>query len=433
MDAYNGKMPRLFVLVLVGLLAITRVTPASACVNATMSENEAIAKLKDAERALDIGDVTTARQLANETRVSHHPGMGFGYNEESARLFDRAMRIAALSHVRDPDATPEELDSAWSNLKMTVEAHDGLGRGKDPALEADYGEALERAGKNDDAYDVLAPLADRNLVGSAYALGALARAAEQRGDFARAETARQRCETIAVAPSVCGRAALGPSAATPGGVNPARYPRPPFLWKKLHGTPAGYVAPAFVLLGALALGRVLRRRRREPWASLDAAARSLAASSVRAKVLPAVVLAGGALLFVVAAHEVLGVLVALSLAAFALDSRRRAFFAAVRRGDARARAFTLQSAEDADAHLPSIASLFGPRRPETLERTEDPAYRDAARTPLVRLTRRSQRSVLAFSLAALAMLVFAGCGAATLVTARSRSSVERAPIPLSLD
>lgn len=202
---------------------------ARACVNATMREDVAIAKLRRAEEALEAGDVWTARELSAEVEDAELEAS----RPDLAGLSRRAERVHALSFVRDPRATNEELARAATQLEARRGADD------DPARSADYGEALERAGRSDEAYAVLAPLADADLIGSAYAYAALARAANKRDDGARAATASSRCETMAVRPGVCR----------------GEFARPPLARRSLlwYATPGA--------LFALALGLYLLQRR----------------------------------------------------------------------------------------------------------------------------------------------------------------------------
>lgn len=372
------------------LVALSR--PARACINATMAASEAIAKLKEAQRALDEGDVLGARELARDVRVATL-SLAYGPSYE-ARLFERALRIEALSRIRDRDATPDQIESAVGLLQAHVESLTSTSSsGADnvtPALSADLGEALERAARDGEALDVLVPLADRDLIGSAHAYAALSRAASRRGDGARSTLARARCEAMATSPRVC----------------QGEYPRQPLL----RGSPLGYALPGLVFAAA-ALLRLLRQRRRPLEATW---------CTYRAPVFAAAIVLFGIAAVAMSRTVWLAASFALlaSIVTFALQ--RGAFLSAVRRGAIADH--HLRPAEAGDGTLPVLALWLGPRVPQTLERLTDPSYRQSPRVPLLRIVRRPPRAVWIAGAIAVG-LAFAGCGSLVLWTARSPSMV----------
>lgn len=369
--------------------------PAHACVNATLSEDEIIADLREAEQALDEGDVETARRLAREARertTTHAVA-------PPIHLFERALRIEALASVRDPLADSAELEQAAFLLETHVSTHPS----PSPAVVADLGEALERVRRDDDALERLVPLADGDLIGSAYAYAALSRAAERRGDDVRATMARERCETMAFSARVCR----------------GEYPRPPLL----KGKPHGYAFSGLVFAAA-ALTQMRRRRQGValPWMSF------------RAPLVVAGIGVVAILAFATARHPTLAIMLT-SLGLLVLSpAQRRSFLSHVRRGNVPP--FKLRAAEPADEALPLVRLIGGPKETETIEFTTESSYRESARRPLLRVGRRPIRLLkvgltLAFALL-LAMVLF---GFLWLMPGESPSPVPaiviQAPIPSS--
>jgi uncharacterized membrane protein len=329
-----------------------------ACGGAVMRDiDEGSAKLHEAEEALESGDVRHARRLAREVRQG---GASF--------LLDaRASRILALSFARDPWASKADLQWMSETLETMRQAEDQ----KSPSLDADWGEVAARIpAEEDKAFALLSSLADRDLMGSAYAFAALARLAEVRGDAALAASSRARCTTIAADPAVCG-------------------PRLRALpWPRLYGSPAGYGVPA-ILFAAFAAVRALRARRAArrgpdaaPWLGYGA----------RVQVIAFVAVAVYA--FVEARSPyVASLAVAFALLA-SLPLERRLFLRAVRKGRVAGFAMERMDEQDAEPALPRVKLFFGPKQPETLVRVTEPRpepdYRTAARSrvPLLRAQRR---------------------------------------------
>ena len=348
---------------------------AFACINETMSETEAVKKLKAAEAALDQGDVLTARELAADV----HRIYDIVAPTSPDPLVVRAARIEALAYVRDRNATSDELSRAVGYLRDWVEQKDRLPGTVPttltpaPDLLADYGEALERAGEASAAYDVLGPLAEKDLIGSAYAYAAFARAAKGRNDAANAELARKRCETMAVNLAACR----------------GEYPRQPFL----RGDP-----PDFAMLAAPFLGLGLfRLRRKRLW------------SAHHAPVFAAAITLFGAGAFLVANLR-FGYL-ALALAAWVLlftgVVQRAAWVRAVRRGEVSG--LSIRVAEPDDAAPATLWFLDGPARPEVLEATTPESYRQSAKPPILFRLEQNKVSFGALVVVGLVIALFAGC------------------------
>lgn len=353
---------------------------AVACINATMAEDVTIKKLREAEAALDAGDVETARALAGEVEVYHdRPGQ---LGEASGGFAERATRLRALSFVRDPSANQGELDNAVDSLRAHHEYIMSHGdRRPIPPFMADYGEALERDGKDDEAYKLLVPLADRDILGSAYAYAALGRIAERKGDAMHTTMARDRCRVMAVRQSVCR----------------GEYPPRPVL----RGRASDFVYPGLVVL-AVAIARLARKR---PW------------STHRARELFGAITVGGWGLFLLA-NARLGGFAAFVAVVFALVLallQRRLFFRAA--ADGNVEGLRLRPLEPGDERAPLVRLFFGPIETQTLEPTLDASYRESARRPLLRVGRRMVLGK-AVIMAAVLILILAGVLVGTLTFTR---------------
>jgi hypothetical protein len=350
-------------------------SPARACGNATLEDDEAYTKMREAERALAEGDVLGAREgAAAAVRLDE-------------RLTPRGVWLWSMSFVRDRDATAGEIANAVRRM-AEVRSPD-----EDPRFDAGYGEALARAGRDDEAFALLDPLARRDLLGDPYAFGALSRVSRARGDEARATWALQRCQVIATRAQACELV----------------YPPRPLL----RGSPI-----AFGGLGAVVLAFVGARRRRRtrspaPWVGHADRARA------------ALTLSAGVMLALSVVSPVVGV--ALVAASLVVGSwlERRLFLRAARRGAVAGH--VVRSAEAGDASLAELRLFCGPAPGETLERVVDPSYREAARDPILRVGRRSSAPLVAMLFAAVVLAL----GASTLLVL-ARSSAAPEPIPLSL-
>ncbi|MBX3193220.1 MAG: hypothetical protein KF819_39920 [Labilithrix sp.] len=353
---------------------------AGACANEVMLDLDArIAKLRDAQRALDDDDVETARELATEA-ARHAEGA-----EGAVDIRGRAERIVALSRVRDASSTASEQEEAADTL-ASLRQRRAI---DDPSLTADYAEAAARVpSREDEAFALLAGLARRDLLGSAYAHGALFRLARERGDDSLAKIARERCEAMYGASSACRGA----------------HARAPLV----RGRPIGYALPAGIFLAAL-LFRLVRARRARPW------------FGHAARLQTAAIAGAGLYAFARATSPWWSAFVVSTIVALTFVVERRGFFALVRRG--KIPGLALRPAGPEDEHLPPVALWLGPSAPETLERVveaPEPSYRDAAvpsPAPLLRLV--SRRAPRALVVAAVLTLALALLALLSLVTLRA--------------
>lgn len=368
------------------LVSIFDTRPAHACGNAVLSDVDSVKALKEAEAALDEGDVDLARELASGVRRR--------ITDDDRFVYDRALRVEALSWIRDPRAGDAQI----------VEAMDLLGRRvremtMDPAppLAADYGEALERAHHDEAALLRLTPLAERDLIGSAYAYAALSRAAGRKGDIALSTSALTHCRAIAANPRMC----------------TGEYPSPPLL----HGRPLGYVTPGALFLLA-ALLRLRPWRRRVP----GAAAKLDLALAYQPFFFTGLVGVAGIFAFGLAnarSSWSAAIVAIIAVVLLPLWQRRAFLVAAMKDRIPGLHARALEPAVDGAA--PLLRIFFGPPEPITLERTIDPSYRESARAPIARVGRRSVKP-LWIALALIVGVCFAGCGSLVLLTARSTKS-----------
>lgn len=374
--------------VLVAVLVMVLGEPsARACSNVVaMSRDERIAKVKEAEAALDEGDVLRARELAREATRDHAFDIGPA-TPGSDPVVEHAERVAALSFVRDPDATDDERARSGAVLDRQRKTR-AL---PDPALDADAAEALSRVdvpGSHTEAYAILEPLAKKDLLGSPNALGALVRLAKERHDEATANSAQARCEGM-----------VGSSAICRGG-----YPHAPLV----RGTTRSYLGPAILTLLALAL-RLLRSRK-VARRGKDARGRPLAAPWIgHAAVLQTLAIAAAGLyVFARPASPVWTTMVLGSALYLGLVAERRGFFEAVRLG--KVAGLVVRAAGRDDAHLPLVTLYFGPKHEQALEQEPgendaQPGYREAARKPILRIGRRRLPLGVSFTVAVLIAVV----------------------------
>lgn len=376
---------------------------AHACGNAVLLEYDTrVKKLREAQAALDEGDVDTARDLAREAGEEDDDGpVAHGSGDERTMLGQRATRILALADVRDDrasEAARRDAADALASLRIA--------RGDDPVLAAAHGEALSRVpGREAEALAILAPLLDKDLLGSPFAYGALHRVARERGDARTAALALSRCQAMSGEARACR----------------GDYPTRPLL----RGKAIAYEAPAVVIALALAL-RLLRRR------GLPGRGRSRVVAPWEGhadKLHAAAILAAGLHVF---ARPTAPVSTTLALAAVLLLGpvlERRLFFSAVRAG--KIAGYTLRPTVPDDAHLPPLSSFFvaslsgtGARTSETLERVPEgevpgPGYRDASRVPLLRVVPRpghgSRARPVIVAAAVVATVLLATLAAAAMV------------------
>lgn len=360
---------------LVGLLPLHR---AQACENATVGEFPAVKQLHRAEEALEIGDVALARSLATEL-ASGKVYLPFSMRSD---LESRSHRIIAMSWIRDPNATPSEIERATESLRLGLMAREK----PDAVRQAELGEAYARAGQDEAAYQMLRDLDEKDLIGSPYAYAALARVAEKRGEHVRAQTALKRCAEIAGASPICRGA----------------YLKPPLLRGKLHG---------FVLPGVLAVIALVRRRRakhaKHPW------------STFGDNVFAAIVVATAAFVFAFAEEPWVTTLVTFLSLVFIAIAQRVAFVASVKRGGVAG--WIMRDANAEDERLPVVRSFFHVGH-HVIEREPDAAYRDPARVAVMRV---SPRSAAARTLVVAAVVGIALLGACTTLTfSETRSAAQ---------
>jgi hypothetical protein len=359
-------------------------TSAEACENAVqLSASARIRTMQEAEAALDEGELERASELANEV-VGRYGKAEPGWDTPEDRLTQRALRVLALTYVRDPrghESVGQDVPAALVERRHAI---------PNPSSEADYAEALSRVpGGHEEAYAILEPLARKDLIGSPHALGALHRVATERGDVATARAAKARCEGMIGSGSVCR----------------GDYPRPPLV----GGTTRSYLPHALLALAALGY-RLLRSRRLARGGVLSDGRSSRAPWVGHAAPLQAAALLGGAVYVVARATSPIWtatVFAMVILLSFAVE--RRAFFAAVRRG--RVAGLVLRPSVPGDAHLPSLRLYRAPSGAHTLEHEHaggaQPGYREAARVPLLRVERRRGplKLTLALAVAVVVLLV----------------------------
>lgn len=375
-----GRSIVALVVLILGFVALGIPRDARACGNAIMAEDRQVAALQRAEAALQDGDLETARELATTVQdaESYSP---YPIGRPELRR-DRATRILALSYVRDVDATGEEIVSATETLR--ARAYDHLESGApEPSRQAEHAEAQSRlTHQQDEAFATLKKLYERDLLGSPYAIGALQRLSRTRGDGVMAAKAFESCSKM-----------IGPSYVCEG-----RYATRPLL----RGQASDYAWPGALFVIALAW-RLERRRRNKmagaapaPW--LGYAPR-----------LQTVVIAiAGLYLFTHPLTPVTTSLVVGGLLALSFAIERRGFFGAARRGAISG--LVVRPSGPDDAHLAPLSFLTGARTEETLERVQaeneaEPGYRDAARTPLLRIVPKRRMPAGVYAAVAIATAV----------------------------
>lgn len=307
--------------------------PALACGEALLEDTEAVAKLKEAEAALEQGDVGLARALAQRIE------------RDSDLPVNRTGRIRALSVIRDRDASHDEVEQATSELTSLYTKHGGL------ELDQARGEGVARVGDAARAYAILAQYERSDVMVSAWGHAAIGRAARTVGDNDLARTAFSRCETTSTDAKICR----------------GEYPGPPLL----RGKAWAYAIAGFVLL----LGAFLRKTARfAPWK--DHAARPFAA----------LVAAAAAVVFLFPRVPLAGIGACVVAVVTILFLQPRFFFRAARKGkvpDVVVRATTAE-----DASIPFVPFWLAHTN-ETIERVvHSPMYRTSAREPFLRIGKR---------------------------------------------
>ncbi|WP_437646207.1 hypothetical protein [Sorangium sp. So ce362] len=169
-----------------------------------------------AEQALRDGRVAAAagsviRMFPEIRRISH----------DRDPLLNRAFRVLAVATARADGAlkvraeVPRELLETWggasaeerkANVDWSIRALRRLNeqRKNEPALQTDLGEALARAPEHrGEALQLLAGLAEKDLLASPEAYAALARLRALSGDSAGHDAAASRCEAMAKDTALC--------------------------------------------------------------------------------------------------------------------------------------------------------------------------------------------------------------------------------------
>lgn len=389
-----GKIRAALLWLIGGVLFLAVPHRAYACGNAvSMSVDKRTATLVRAQEALDESDLDTARELAGEILEdaieTDLRGPQLDWSVE------RAKRVVALSYVRDYDVTASQL----------VEAHDILRarlydpkRMSSPSMEAEYAEAEARiANRQHSAHATLKSLAERDLLGSPHALGALNRVSRQRNDPATAAMAYGACAKMIGATSSW-RLNSHPSIVCEG-----KYESSPLL----RGRPSGYAIPGALFVAALAyrLLRLRRSKRRDaqpsPWIGYAPRVQTLA------------IAIAGFYLFARPTSPIATSFVVATLLALSFFVERRGFFGALRRGSIPG--LVVRPTIGDDAHLVPLGFLTGAKADETVERVyeeseAEPGYRDPSRVPLFRLVPRHRlpagvaAAVLVATVFALALL-----------------------------
>lgn len=302
--------------------------------NAVQAEqNEAIGTLRQAEAALETGDLRFAGILADEAA------------QQSPDLALAATRIHAAATARDPASTEAQLEAA----RIPAGA---ISWQTERSLEID----ARIPARREAALRGLRDLQEKDLIGSAWAIAALARLEVPEKRAALLETCRVR----AVDPDRACRAELG---------------APPVTY--FHGAPATYVTGGALFVGLL-LVLLVRTRERRPWRG----------HLLRVQLAAAVAGLGVVIGFARTPFSAIAAMVVLYAAVLLVE--RRLFFRAVRGG--RVKGLGLRPVVDADEDLVTCV-VNGPKRDEVLERVaEKNGYRDSARgEPIYRIIHRPQK------------------------------------------
>ncbi len=172
--------------------------------------------VQQAERQLDKGKIDAAggsvlRMMPNVK--TYKPG--------TTGLIGRGLRTLAVALVRNGGAlkvskeVPKELHGSWlgktdserkANLAWAVSTLRAQAKAKkdDPVVLTDLGEALSKIdGDQKEALTLLGGLADKDLIATPQAYAALARLRGDAGDQEGSKHARERCEAMAKAATMC--------------------------------------------------------------------------------------------------------------------------------------------------------------------------------------------------------------------------------------
>jgi hypothetical protein len=160
---------------------------ARACINGTVVP-EQVHLLRRANAALGRGDYADARRLANVVLETA---------DGDVVLIERGRWVIATSHVRDEQASRDELVAAVATMRQVKASRTP----HDVTSTIDLAEALSRLPDGEDeARRLMAPLVRADLVGSAQAYAALARITNDPEERTRALV---RCRTMAEDATIC--------------------------------------------------------------------------------------------------------------------------------------------------------------------------------------------------------------------------------------
>jgi hypothetical protein len=171
---------------------------ASACWNATQEElNAQVRSTIAAQRALDDENPSLAIRLIEQVP---HSSFWLAMDSEWPQYMrprgddehsrGRMMRIYALAVARLPHPTQQQIGLARRARGNASSLIDGSAA---PSRLADFAEFDAFIGESQRALDVLRPLAEKDLIGSAHAYAALARLEAAQGNIDAAGEALARC------------------------------------------------------------------------------------------------------------------------------------------------------------------------------------------------------------------------------------------------
>ncbi len=161
-----------------------------------------VQEIASAERSLEGGNNAYAATIVARTFPNFR-----AITAGADPLQTRALRVMALAVVRTNGDTARS--GGWtpgSNLAWAAESLREINdkRSNDPTVQADLGEALSKIpSKQGEALELLAKLADKDLMGSPNAYAALARLRSEKGDTNGSAQALKRCEEMTRNPNTC--------------------------------------------------------------------------------------------------------------------------------------------------------------------------------------------------------------------------------------